>query len=85
MGKMMAFLRQKWRSFETENGIGLVYQVNCRGILIPNIAALARDHIQRYDTAGKQTHPGLQYDLDGIQTHPKYTSLIPNNEDKVSL
>jgi hypothetical protein len=34
------------------------------------MAALARDHIQKYDLAGMQTCPELYYDPAGIQAHP---------------
>lgn len=35
-----------------------------------NMAALASDHIQRYDLARMQTYPGLQYNLTAIQRKP---------------
>jgi hypothetical protein len=41
-----------------------------REILIQNMAALGRNHIQIYDLLGMQPHPGLQYDLAEIQTLP---------------
>lgn len=39
-----------------------IFQAGIEELQIRNMNALARDHIQRCDPAGIQTHAGLQYD-----------------------
>ena len=63
----------------------IINELNCRGILIHDMAALAKDHIQRPRTMFSGWNDTTLTALVGLQTHPYYAPLIPNNDHKVIL